>query len=320
MTAELLRQSDIVLSKCGRPMSRDPRLRIVAVPKKFKCWAVFAANPTSIVNTVPTVITGDTTFMLRAISSCVTLPVGLNIQVQFPEGRFLFHTLADIRSITGWGSWRFPLTHERSCPPGSKVIVTFADTAFGTAQAFPVLLEGSYFYHVKGGNGGGALPRDLASELPRYRPGDPNQNILAPAWMWGEGPIAPAGFVDDPGGFVRSSEVIAIDVGAATSKNETALIQVEPGPDYPLSKLWFKVWADQTVTAFDVLAKVRDTSGYFLTDDYIQYSLLNGVPLAKPWVVKAGDSVIVDLALADFAGTGNVYIQVFSAGVKRRTL
>ena len=319
MTSEHLRQSDIVLSRCGRPVSRDPRLNIVAIPKKFKCWAVFAANPTSIVNTVATVITGDATFMLRAISSYVTIPVGLNLQVQFPDGRFLFHTLADIRSIAGWGSWRFPLTHERPCPPGSKVTVTFADTAFGTAQAFPLLLEGSYYYHVKGGNGGGARPGDLASSLPRYRPGDPNQNIMAPAWMWGEGPVPPAGFVDDPGGFVRSSEVVPIDVGPATSKNETAIIQVEPGPDYPVTNLWFNVWADPTVTAFDCLVRARDTSGYHLMDDYIQYGLLNGVPLAKPWVVKAGDSIIVDLALADFTGVGNVYVQVFTSGAKRRT-
>ena len=141
MTAEHLRQSDIVLSRCGRPVSRDPRLQIVPIPKKFKCWAVFAAAPASIVNTVPTAITGDTTFMLRAISSYVTVPVGLSLQIQFPDGKYLFHSLADIRSIAGWGSWRFPLTHERACPPGSKVIVTFADTAFGTAQAFPCFLK-----------------------------------------------------------------------------------------------------------------------------------------------------------------------------------
>ena len=318
MTAEHLRQSDIVLSRCGRPVSRDPRLSVVAIPKKFKCWAVFAATPASIVNTVPTAITGDTTFMLRAISSYVTVPVGLSLQIQFPDGRFLFHTLADIRSIAGWGSWRFPLTHERACPPGSKVVVTFTDTAYGTAQGFPVLLEGSYFYRVKGGDGGGALPRDLSSSQMRYRPGDPNQNIMAPSWMWGQGISAPSGFVDEPGGFVRSSEIIPIDVGAATTKNATALIQVDRGPDYPITKFWFNVYADPTVTAFDCLVRARDTSGYHLMDDYIQYSILNGVPLAKPWLVKGGDSVIVDLVLADFAGTGNVYVQVFAAGAKRR--
>ena len=94
---------------------------------------------------------------------------------------------------------------------------------------------------------------------------------------------------------------------------------MEPGPDYPVTNLWFNVWADPTVTAFDCLVRARDTSGYHLMDDYIQYGLLNGVPLAKPWVVKAGDSIIVDLALADFTGVGNVYVQVFTSGAKRRT-
>ena len=142
---------------------------------------------------------------------------------------------------------------------------------------------------------------------------------MAPAWAWGEGPGTPQGFRDDEGGFVRFSQVVPIDVGALTSKNETAQIQIDPSFDYPVRKIWFQVTADSTVTAFDVLAKVRDSSGYFLTDDYIQYGILNGVPLAKEWVVKAGDTIIVDLALADFAGTGNVYVQVFSAGAKRRT-
>ena len=118
--------------------------------------------------TVPTTISGDTTWMLRAISSYVTVPVGIGLQFQFPDGRFLFHDVSDIRAIAGVGSWRFPVTHERPCPPGTKIVATFQDTTPATAQAVPLLLEGAYYYHVK--DAGDSKTVVLASSLPRYVP------------------------------------------------------------------------------------------------------------------------------------------------------
>lgn len=315
MTGEFLRQADIALSKCGRPLPPFPGVRVVPISKSFKAWAVFAAPPNTLVSTVPTTISGDTTWMLRAISSYVTVPVGISLQFQFPDGKFLFHDVSDIRAVAGFGSWRFPLTKERACPPGTKIIATFNDTTPATAQAIPLLLEGAYYYHVK--DTGGSKTLALASSLPRYAP-NVNQNIMAPCWAFGEGPQPPDGFKDDPGGFTYVSQLQAIDVGATTAKNQLIAIQTEGGSDMVVRNLYFAVTADNTVTAANVMVKVRDSSGYAFTDDYILYGLLNGVPWLKDWIVKATNTIFVDLALVDYSGTGNVYVQAFVAGTKRR--
>ena len=112
----------------------------------------------------------------------------------------------------------------------------------------------------------------------------------------------------------------AIDATTAstTPKNALLQIQLENGSDMVVRDLWFNVTQDAGVTAADVLVKVRDSSGYAFTDDYLQYGHLNGVPWVKDWIVKAGGTIFVDLSLVDYAGTGNVYVQAFASGTKRR--
>jgi hypothetical protein len=249
--------------------------------------------------------------MLRAISSYITFPVGIDLQFQFPDGRFLLHSLADIRALAGFGSYRFPLTHEKQCPPGTKITATFSDSTPAQAQAVPLLLEGAYYYHIRGTN---PTPK-LESSLPRFVRGA-NQNIMAPCWALGEGPSTPVGFVDSPP-WVYASKVYPIDVGALTEKRQTAILQIENGIEFEVRNLWFKVFPDARASGV-CMANVRGSSGYALTDDYILTNILNGVPLPKDWIIRSGESIIVDFELVDFAGTGNVNIQVFANGVKRR--
>jgi hypothetical protein len=315
MTGESLRQHDIALSKCGRPLPPFPGVRVVPISKSWKAWATFNAPPATLVSTVPTTISGDTTWMLRAISSYVTVPVGISLQFQFPDGKFLFHDVSDIRAIGGFGSWRYPLTKERACPPGTKIIATFNDTTPATPQAVPLLLEGAYYYHVP--DTGGSRTLALVSALPRYAP-QVNQNILAPCWAFGEGPQPPTGFKDDAGGFTYVSQIQPIDVGATTAKNQLISIQTEGGSDMVVRNVYFKVTQDAGVTGANVMVKLRDSSGYAFTDDYMLYGLLNGVPFLKDWIVRATNTVFVDLSLVDYSGAGNVYVQVFLSGTKRR--
>ena len=310
----MLHQMDRVLSRCGRPLPPFPGVRVVPIPKSFKAWAVFATPPGTAVATVPTTITGDTTWMFRAISSYATANVGLSLQIQFPDGRFLFQGPSDIRVIAGFGSQRFVLTHERPCPPGTKVVATFTDTIPAAAQAVPLLLEGAYYYHVK--DQGGSKVAVLESSLLRFVAGE-NQNIMAPCWAFGEGPETPQGFRDDPGGWVYTSQVQAIDVGGATPKNAAITMQLERGSDMVVRSLWFNVTADRAAIG-NVLVKVRDSSGYAFTDDYVLYGILNGVPQLKDWIVQAGRTVIVDLEVVDYSGNGNVYVQAFVNGTRRR--
>lgn len=111
---------------------------------------------------------------------------------------------------------------------------------------------------------------------------------------------------------------VAIDVGAGTAKNASLNIQIEQNSDFLVRNLWFNVFTDAGVTGFNVLVKVRDTSGYDLTDDYVEYGALNGIPQLKDWIVAAGNTIIFDLALVDYSGAGNVYVQTFANGAKRR--
>jgi hypothetical protein len=82
--------------------------------------------------------------------------------------------------------------------------------------------------------------------------------------------------------------------------------------------VYFKVTQDAGVTGANVMVKLRDSSGYAFTDDYMLYGLLNGVPFLKDWIVRATNTVFVDLSLVDYSGAGNVYVQVFLSGTKRR--
>jgi hypothetical protein len=81
--------------------------------------------------------------------------------------------------------------------------------------------------------------------------------------------------------------------------------------------LFFNVIAD-AAAAGNILVKVRDSTGYSFTDDYVLYGVLNGVPFLKDWIVPAGKTIIVDLEAVDYAGIGNLYVQFFAAGTRRR--
>ena len=196
MQIELLVQADYALSKCGRPVA-PPGLSVVPIFKAFRVWAVFAVPGPSTV-AVPTTITGDTDWSLRSISSAVpvtqwwTVGVGLSVQFQFPDGRTLVNRWADIGAIQGTGSFRFALTKEIICPPGTKITAFFENTTPATAQAIPLLLEGAYMFHLQGGRARTPQGAQLFSDAPRFVSGE-NQNIMAPFAMTGASAAAPAG-------------------------------------------------------------------------------------------------------------------------------
>jgi hypothetical protein len=138
---------------------------------------------------------------------------------------------------------------------------------------------------------------------------------MAPCWAFGEGPETPKGYEDI--GHVYNSQLAAIDVGAATSKNTAIQLQIKQGSEFICRNLFFWVTADSGAVG-DVQVRVRTASGYIFTDDWIRYGILNGVPVPKDWQIAAGETVIIDLVLIDYSGTGNIYVQAFASGVKRR--
>ena len=68
MDVQLLKQADVVLSKCGRPVA-PLGMSAVCLYRGIPIQAVFPVTPASASQTITREISGDTTFLLRAIST-----------------------------------------------------------------------------------------------------------------------------------------------------------------------------------------------------------------------------------------------------------
>ena len=312
MDVQLLKQADVVLSKCGRPVA-PLGMSAVCLYRGIPIQAVFPVTPASASQTITREISGDTTFLLRAISTTSSAATALSVQIQLPDGRFLLSNLADVLTFAGYGSWRWLLTEELECPPGTKITVTLVDQNPTVAQPVMLLFEGADRYLLRSARGG--APR-LASDLPRYRISE-NQNIMAPCSMAGEGPETPDGYQDEE--FTYVSDLFTQDV-AGTNLTGTLNIPIDQGSDFLCRRLAFQQTVDATVVLPGLfLGRMRDSSGYALMDDYLDLiGLLNGAPLpGKDWRIAAGGQIFIDVQLAGATGTGNAYFTVYLEGVRR---
>src|SRR5437764_235111 len=123
----LLRQSDFVLSKCGRVL--PPAGSVVYIPKSFM---VQAALPTASNQTFYKPITGETTWEWRSISAALSQsPPRISAQVLTPSGHFLFNDILDVTQVAGYGSTRCLLSRPIACPPGSRIQLTLDDILLG---------------------------------------------------------------------------------------------------------------------------------------------------------------------------------------------
>ena len=325
MDAQLITQADFVLSKCGRPTA-PKGLSAVYLYKAFMVQAVFSAGTTATSQTITKEITGSAEWCLRAISITSSANTAMQLQIQLPNGKFLINSLQDLTQIAGYGSFRYLFTKELEVPTGSKVQVTLNVTNTTNSQPVAVLLEGAYKYLVKGASGI-CTTMEAAAGIPRYQR-NYAENIMAPCWMQGVGPATPKGLTDTEWYYASSGLVTngaGIVLQGATAINTAGpyaaiqTIPIESSSDFRCRRLLFAITADAGVTAGTMLGKVRTGSGYALTDDYIDLATyLGSSPFPRDWEIKAGDFVYIDLQLVDYAGAGNVYIQTYLEGTKRR--
>ena len=326
MDVQLLTQADFVLGKCGRPEPPQAGLSSLYLPKSFLVQQVFSASTGSPTQTVTKEITGDTTWCLRGMQISSSSATAISLQVLLPDGKFLINNLQDALQIAGYGSYRYLFTVEKKCPPGSKIQVTFEVTNTTAQQPMAILFDGAYQYLLKGGTGRICPTDEVAGELPRYF-ADPNQNIFAPCWQHGVGPATPPGYVDEE--FVYSgkqSATASFPAGypgsaiSVTAANVTAIQQIGmDDAEFHVRRLLFEVSEDGTVTSGTVLARIRDGSGYSLTDDYFDVArYIGSAPMPRDWIVEPNDSVYADLQLVDQGGTGNMYFTMYLEGFKRR--
>lgn len=314
MKLALLKQADAILSKCGRPtlpagVTCVPLLKDVVVPMITQANAAI---------TFTREIPGDTVWCLRAISSDYQMntQTGIRMQIQFPNGRFLFGGNGQDLGQFGWvGSYRFLVDPEMDFEPGAKLKVTLTDTT-GTPVAVNLVFHGCYKYFLKGGQ----LAPDafkLASSLPKYR-GDSNENILAPCWRTGAQPPVPDGY-DSHDHFTYASEVFTFTVpGTLAGSLE---IPIDEGYDFFARRLLvdMQVTGEEAPPGGIVLGKLRTGTGYSFNDDFIDLArYLCGAEWAKDWKIRERDSVFIDLQVADSSGAGTITYQVFLEGVRRR--
>jgi len=304
------------LTSCGF-MHTDRSGLYVPLEKKFLLPMVLQPNQTAVFTKE---VTGKTVWALRAISSDQGLATvtGVRLQIQLPSGRFLFGGNGiDVGQFAWVGSYRYWLSDEQDIEPGGKLSITLTDTnagGLGSALAVNLLFEGCYKYYYRGqGNNGGLT---LASSVPRYQ-GIVNENVLAPCWMAGYGPATPPGFQDDF--FVYSSSTVAIPLTGPLST--TAEIPIDNGLDFVMGRILVDLEPDATVTAGNVLIRLRTGDGYALMDDYLDVAkYLAGAEWLGNWKIRGGDQIVADIALVDSAGSGNMNVNIHLEGVKRRAL
>lgn len=310
---QLINEADVVLSACGRFV--PPVGSVVYIPKSFLLQALLPIASSQVFYKE---ITGDAVWCWRSISLALSAnPPQIFAQVLKPDGHFLFNGLMDLTQVAGFGSMRYLLTRELELPPGSKIQLTLDDNYLGAGAVQPVsmLCEGAYAYYLKDGIRSRSVEQEM-SNLPRIF-GGVNQNILAPMWMEGLGPRTPQGMYDELFTYGDGhSNVSTITVG--TNATRKATIQIDADSDFELRRFLFDVTTTGSA-AGSFLCRIRAGSGYIFTDDYIDVAkYIGSAYFAKGWSVKKADQILFDFTLVDTSGAGNMTIQVFAEGVKRR--
>jgi hypothetical protein len=311
---QLIREADTILSACGRPV--PPSGSVVYIYKGFLVQAVQDVTSDA---TYYKEVTGDTTWCWRSITGALSAtPPAISAMVTTPDGKTLFNSLLDLTVIAGYGSYRYLLSDEIDCPPGSKIQMTLDSNILGASAVQPVslLMGGAYAYFLKDGQLS-MCPEKVASNMPRIQAGG-NQNLMVPCWFMGFGPRVRAGYDEEE--FVYgngATNKATVTLGGQLSAK--ASIQIDNTNDFKVRRFLFDVVYGASVTAGSFLVRIRAGSGYVFTDDYILASkYIGSAMLPKGWDIKRGDQIQFDLALVDGAGTGNVTIECFAEGVKQK--
>ena len=123
---QFLREADWTLSSCGQSMPPAENINIVYRLKNFLVQTTVppAFQPGS-TQTFTKLITGDTTWELRAIQANWFGGQMVFLQIQLPDGSYLSNFLMDDVVFAGFGSNRWTATKPIECPTNSKIIIGF---------------------------------------------------------------------------------------------------------------------------------------------------------------------------------------------------
>jgi hypothetical protein len=251
--------------------------------------------------------------MLRAISCVPDVTEGAAIQIQWPDGTFLFNQLSTLSGGAGSGSFRRTLSKEIPCAVGSQITVTLSNAGFGapsSVQSIALIFEGVWRYMLQGVD---PLPATVTQANQKRYFQSPNGNILAPEWMldtnYGE---IPAGVRRGPYTLVSLAGSLATPGGVQTIK-----IPVSSHYDMLIRRLTFEQSFSGGATG-DLLVRPRDGSGFSLYSDYAPVNQVHDAPLAKDWCVKAGVNMFFDFLLRNTTGSGTLTYSVNAIGARQR--
>jgi hypothetical protein len=174
-----------------------------------------------------------------------------------------------------------------------------------------------------------ADPLQALEARPRYLCG-PNQNIMAPEFLLGNQctPETPAGYEDEAFTFLSDTYTLAAaGAGAVEAQSYSNAVIIPGNDDVVIRRVrGIVIWAEATtgcpcfslrrpdgysITGGDLIPLTQTTAG--------QPALFAWLPMFPLLYVKAGDRLIIDLALIDAAG-GNITVVLEFDAVKRRKL
>lgn len=318
---QLLSDVDLMLSKCGRPLRHSDGTVFLPLPK----WFFFQANHNaSTTETEAREIFGDTVWMLR--SYAIAPPANeLYWRLEFPNGRYLQNQNRLMSQVAGTGSQRQPIVPDVPCAPGSRLLVTIDDrptnNGNGAGGVTPVsmLFGGAYIYALLGSKIQPINPIRDAGLMKRYFE-TVNQNILAPEIAISlENDSTPPGYVDDEYTFTDPWPVNpGFTLASSGSLSTTRSVTISGVSFFNVRRLIFNVTGSGGLTG-TLVVRVRDASGFNLTNDYIKVSQFSNAPYACDWPLCDGSNLIFDYSIVDQAGgPGTWTIQTFMKGIRRR--
>lgn len=319
---QLLKDADKLLSKCGRPLRASDGTVFLPLPKYFFYQSNHA--PSTITNEARNIF-GDTVFLLRSMA--IVPPVNdLYFRLQFPNGRFLQNVNRLMSQVANTASQRYPIIPEVPCQPGERLLITLDDrptnNGAGAGSITPVqmLFGGVYLFTIRDSVVQPINPLRDAAMMKRYFD-TVNQNIMAPEIALSLGNDAtPKGYIDSP---FTICDPVPVNPGfqmASTGSLSTSRTVLVSGCAFFVAKRLIFTFSTTTPGLSATLqVRVRDASGYSLTNDYIDVSQYSNAPYACDWTLCNGSQLIFDYSIVDqTGGPGTWNVQCFIEGQRRR--
>lgn len=349
MGFELLKEADLILDSCGRPMP-PPGFKFVDLPRIINFTTVVPgfgeAGETGPATQFRVTNNANTLFLCKGVSVSASDLLALNYRLKWPNGRFFsqnpFFTVQPTvgavvdATVNGAAGNMLALNVEQPIEKGARIALTHGQGTlnldfWGVLRYLIKEVDdgreppGNYCiigYPVVARNQKrGTWKLELITDptlkleaLPRYMCG-PNQNIMAPEILLGDGPAAgetPAGNTDESFTFFSPSVTVASNNGVASYGNETLV----PGSDDVVIKRWRGRPSWDAETAGIPLVNMRLPNGYSVTGGDFMPIGYQWMPFPLDLRIASGTRIILDFAVMDGSGDNIAVVMEFDA-VKR---